>query len=197
MSTIVVSRCTLSDAYKADPSLINPGMELISSCNGVLQNYHGVTMKDGNVGFTIQVATSPEDFFAVVSDKEKFGKIMDAMAVTRVGELEQTYINAISDPTPSLAGPVTEINYLTLKEGTPENKAALVEVLTKFNQLTEGKYNWGWTGDNPNKVIVIAAWDSPEAHKERASQPDAQEGVKKMMELCDCDGPVHVKLTKA
>jgi hypothetical protein len=36
MSTIVLTFFTASDAYKADLSIGNEGMQLISSCEGVL-----------------------------------------------------------------------------------------------------------------------------------------------------------------
>jgi hypothetical protein len=37
MSTVVLSIFTPSDAYKADPSVINEGMELVNSIDGVLE----------------------------------------------------------------------------------------------------------------------------------------------------------------
>jgi len=197
MSTVVLTRFTTTDAYKDDASVIGPGMNLISGCEGVLGNYHGVSVKDTNVGFTAQVATSPEAFKNVVTNEKLFGEIMDKMKVARVSDdIEQRHFNAIGDPSLALAGPVTQISYLTLKDDTEESKATIIGTLTKFNELTEGKYNFGVSGENPKLIIVVAAWDSIEAHQERSKSPEALQGLKKMAEICDIDGPHYVEFKK-
>jgi hypothetical protein len=50
----------------------------------------------------------------------------------------------------------------TLKNPTTENKAAFEKIGNEFVKLTKGKWTYGWTGEDSNKVIVVAAWDSIE-----------------------------------
>ena len=64
-----------------------------------------------------QVATNPEAFKAVVSNKELFDKILQKGEVARVGGIEQFYTVPVGDPKKALGGPVTEFygTYLTSK----------------------------------------------------------------------------------
>jgi hypothetical protein len=55
------------------------------------------------------VATTPEAFLAVVNDAELYPRILKAMEVTRVGEIEHFFFVPVSDPFKALVGPVTEI----------------------------------------------------------------------------------------
>jgi hypothetical protein len=57
---------------------------------------------------SLQVATNPEAFKAVVSNKELFDKILEKGEVARVGDVKQYYTVPVSDPKKVLGGPVTE-----------------------------------------------------------------------------------------
>jgi len=197
MSAVVFTHVVTSEAYQADPSIANDGLKIISGHEGVLSNCHGLGVKDKTCGIRIQVGTNPEDFLKLSNNKELFNSIMEKMAPCRIGApIQQGCFVAIGDPQVALSGTVTEVAYLTLKDNTSENKATLTAILTDFNRLTAGKHNFGWTLQNQDMCAVIAAWDSIEAHEERAKQPDAAEGVKKMGELCNIDGPYYFSLTK-
>ena len=51
---------------------------------------------------------------------------------------------------------------LTLKDPTPENREAFETLAKEFEKLTEGKWTYGWSGEDSNKAIILAAWDSVE-----------------------------------
>jgi hypothetical protein len=51
---------------------------------------------------------------------------------------------------------------ISLKNPTSENKQTLEKIGEGFIEFTEGKWTYGWTGEDSNKAIVIAAWDSVE-----------------------------------
>ena len=46
----------------------------------------------------------------------------------------------------------------TLK--SPENREAFEAIAKSFVKVTEGKWTYGWTGEDKNKAIVVSAWDS-------------------------------------
>lgn len=197
MSTIVVTFFTTSNAYKADTSVANEGLALISSCEGVLENHHGFSVEDNSVGITIQLATSPDAFGAVVSNKELFDNILEKMLVSRVGDIEQYHTVTVSDPKPALSGPMTEVCLASLKNPTPENKAAFEKLGEAFIKASEGKWTYGWTPEDKNKALIIAAWDSVEAHHARVQEPDIADAVKELFTVIDTNGgPFHLNFVK-
>jgi hypothetical protein len=88
------------------------------------RNYHGISVENKDVGVSIQsmsnpsssllwltvlkVATSPEAFAKVVTNKSLFDEILDKSLVARVGEIQQYHSIVNSDPATALSGPVTE-----------------------------------------------------------------------------------------
>jgi hypothetical protein len=51
---------------------------------------------------------------------------------------------------------------VTLKNPTPENKVTFDAMAKNWAKSTEGKWTFGWTGEDSNKAIVISSWDSIE-----------------------------------
>lgn len=65
-----------------------------------------------------------------------------------------------SAPTVALDKPVTEVLLLTLK--TPENRTALVDMLSKFSEAMERMLVFGQTREDENKYILICGWSTVE-----------------------------------
>jgi hypothetical protein len=113
-----------------------------------------------------------------------FADILHKLEATRVGDkITQYHTTTVTDPAIALAGPVTEVGgtYLssfdilpvtckvfwiaaTLKDPTPENRAALDMICKQFAEATKGKFTFGWTVKDNNKAIVLSAWDSVEVY---------------------------------
>ena len=51
---------------------------------------------------------------------------------------------------------------VSLKEPTPENKKAFETIANDYAKAREGKWTYGWSFQDNNKAVVIAAWDSVE-----------------------------------
>lgn len=65
-----------------------------------------------------------------------------------------------SGPTIAFEKPVTEVLVLTLK--APENRSALVDILSKISEASEKIYVFGKTRENENKYILIGGWPTLE-----------------------------------
>jgi hypothetical protein len=133
---------------------------------------------------TLAVATSGEAFKKIVTNEALFAEILDKLKVTRVGDkITQYHTKTVTDPEIALEGPVTEVGgtYLssfdilsvtckvscimaTLRDPTPENRAAVDKVCKGFAEATKGKFTFGWTVEDNNKAIIISAWDSVEVY---------------------------------
>ena len=95
------------------------------------RNYHGVQIENPEVGIGIQgmqplsiirlvvkktltidepVCTSPEAFLKVVTNKELYDSMVDALAATRIGDPEHYYGVCVSDPIKALEGPYQEVS---------------------------------------------------------------------------------------
>jgi len=55
-----------------------------------------------------------------------------------------------------------------LKNPTPENKQVFETVSTGFAKALEEKWTFGWSLEDSNKAVIIAAWDSVEVLDNRA-----------------------------
>lgn len=60
----------------------------------------------------------------------------------------------------------------TLKDPTPDNREAFEAIADSFTSVAEGKWTYGWSVEDSNKAIILAAWDSIEVCF-RDSRPDA------------------------
>jgi len=195
MSTLVVTFFTSSDAYKTDINIANESLELISSCDGVLENYHGFAIENSSVGATVQLATNPEAFKAVVDNKELFDKILEKGEVARVGAVEQYYTVPVSDPKNALCGPVTEFYVASLKD--PKNRKDFEIHAGALNKITGGKWTYGWSGEDNNKTIIVGAWKSLEAHRKQEALPGVHQFLQQLVALLDTEkGPFHFYLMK-
>lgn len=80
----------------------------------------------------------------------------------------KVYHAQLSGPTVALDKPVTEVAVLTLKTPSPDNRAALVDILSKLAEATKNLVAFGLTREDENKYIVIYGWESVEVRKSRA-----------------------------
>ena len=70
------------------------------------------------------------------------------------------YDVSFSAPTVALEKPVTEILVLSLK--APENREAVVDILTKFSEASGKMLVFGQTRQDENKYVVLGGWPTVE-----------------------------------
>ncbi|KIJ10996.1 hypothetical protein PAXINDRAFT_85219, partial [Paxillus involutus ATCC 200175] len=76
------------------------------------------------------------------------------------GRKIQTYHVQFSAPTIAFEKPVTEVLVLTLK--APENRATVVNILSKLSEATQKMLVFGQTVEDKNKYIVVGGWPTVE-----------------------------------
>ncbi|KIJ17981.1 hypothetical protein PAXINDRAFT_30649, partial [Paxillus involutus ATCC 200175] len=76
------------------------------------------------------------------------------------GAKAQIYHVQFSARTVALEKPVTEVLILTLK--APENRAAVVNILSKRSEASQKNLVFGQTIEDKNKYIVVGGWPTVE-----------------------------------
>lgn len=76
------------------------------------------------------------------------------------GPKADMYHVQFSAPTIALEKPVTDVVILTLK--APENRASVVDILSKISEASEKMVVFGQTREDENKYILIGGWDTVE-----------------------------------
>jgi hypothetical protein len=119
-----------------------------------------------------------------------------------------------SAPTIALEKPVTEVLILTLK--APENRATVVDILSKISEVTEKRLVFGQTREDENKYILIGGWptvevcrrnasrvfrsdynaSSSQAHWETVAKPEIAATLDKLYSLAAKDHHYHTKLSQ-
>ncbi|KAF8835839.1 hypothetical protein BDN67DRAFT_1072219 [Paxillus ammoniavirescens] len=94
--------------------------------------------------------------------------------------------------TVALEKPVTEVLVLTLKAA--ENRAAVVDILSKISEASQKNLVFGQTIEDENKYIVVGGWPTVEAHWETVTKPDAVAALTKLYSLTTRNHLYHTKL---
>ena len=129
------------------------------------------------------------------------------------GKAEMYHVQ-FSAPTIALEKPVTEVVILTLK--APENRAAVVDILSKASEASEKKFVFGQTCEDENKYVIISGWltvevcrrnatrvlrldyniSSSQEHWETAAKPEVADAMNKLFSLANKDHLSHTKLSQ-
>lgn len=143
-------------------------------------------------------------------DGDSYPAVLGALKPALGGKVEIYHVK-FSAPPIALDQPVTEVLMLTLK--APENRAAVVDILTKIAELS-GMHAFGQTREDENKYIVVGGWPSVEvrrrntiprlendtplsqAHQEMAAKPEVAATVDKLRSLVNKDHLYHTKLSQ-
>ncbi|KIP02539.1 hypothetical protein PHLGIDRAFT_130689 [Phlebiopsis gigantea 11061_1 CR5-6] len=172
MTTVVEMLFTpTTEAYRHDPSKLDPALEYASAAKGCLGIYHGTVVEDPSQLLLIVVWKTLEDHQALMNNQEVYPKLLEAFApsgdITQ-GDMFHVHFTPDSTQLASvLNAPYTSYSYvLSLKPG---KDAARAEVA--FKGLA------GVTGVNGcyggimgkvverNEQILLFGWDDPKFHE--------------------------------
>lgn len=95
-----------------------------------------------------------------VIDGPTYPAILEALKPSLGGKAEMYHVKFSAPLQIAFESPVTEVFVLTLK--TPENRAALDDVLSKFSEATGKKVVFGQTLEDENKYVIVGGWPSVE-----------------------------------
>lgn len=94
-----------------------------------------------------------------VIDGPSYSDIIGALKPSLGGAAEMYHVQ-FSAPTIALEKPVTQVLILTLK--APENRASVVDILSKISEASEKILVFGQTREDENKYILIGGWPTVE-----------------------------------
>jgi len=187
-----------SNEFRNDPRLAIPAFELVLKNVGVhAPVYYGKQVEDPSTRGYIFLNWDSYEAHKAVMNAPSYQAILEALkpSLSASGKAEMYHVQ-FSAPTIALEKPVTEVVVLTLK--APENRATVVDILSKFSEASEKTLVFGQTCEDENKYILIGGWPTVEAHWEtaRAAKPEAAAALDKLRTLVDEGHLYHTKLSQ-
>ncbi|KAG9308677.1 hypothetical protein JVU11DRAFT_11634 [Chiua virens] len=183
------------EAFRRDPSVCEPGCQLVMTADGSHEpHYYGKRIEDAGKGNIICDWDSYEAHEEVLNGP-LFPKVRDALLKETVVSWETTEtLHAILSGSPKVAleHPVTAVTLLTLK--APENRNAVVDILTKISERTGNRHVFGVIHEDDQKYMTFCGWESVEAHLEAISKPEAAAILEKLWSLAHKDQNFHTHL---
>ncbi|KAF8838849.1 hypothetical protein BDN67DRAFT_970906 [Paxillus ammoniavirescens] len=183
----------IDEGFRAKLQAQKPAYDMVLKSAGVQQPplYVGSQIENAKIGYLFVNWDSYEDCQAVLKDPA----LLDIIPILEhsPGANVQKHNVQFSGPTVAFDKPVTEILVLTLK--APENRAAVVDILSKISEASQEMFVFGQTIEDKNKYIVVGGWPTVEAHWETVAKPDAAAALTKLFSLTTKDHHYHIKLT--
>jgi len=195
---VEIANFPASDAYKADPSVFHPALELIAGRKGALKIWHGLQHEDSSTVYLVIAWEKLSDHEALIHDKEGYAKLGAALAPVRSGDLNLFHLSfkPISIPEVHFNAPITEFVLQTLKEG--KANADLEAIVWNKDINTDGaQFIVGKVVEKENQYYLLKGWESVEAHQ-AARSADPEPNVAKFIEAVRqlvTPTIAHVKLT--
>jgi len=178
-----------SDAYKADPSLLNDALVQLSGIDGVQSSYHGYELEEPkNVVWAIVYDTY--DAHRSFSASSAFPSFLAACKPAMASKPEpKVDVNITADLTQVLSAPLTQFVFLTLKPGQKKDVlAALLDSVLQEFCAAEGTHGatWGESVQKDDFFAFLAGWESREAHlKVTAEGTPCRATITKIREIAD------------
>ncbi|KAH7928003.1 hypothetical protein BV22DRAFT_234606 [Leucogyrophana mollusca] len=186
-----------SPAYLADTTLVQGAFDIALKAPGVHKPvYHGLQIEPNAAGETdaafLFLNWENLDYHAaLMNDKENYPKLIEKLVPAFGGDTKMYHVKFSAAPV-ALEKPVTEVLVLTLN--VEENRAKVVEILSKISEASEKMLVFGETAEDKNKIILIGGWPTVEAHWETVAKPEIKAALDLLYSLANKDLIVHTKL---
>ncbi|KAF8428052.1 hypothetical protein L210DRAFT_3564460 [Boletus edulis BED1] len=183
-----------SDGFRNDPGLVIPAFDVALKAKGVQSPvYYGKQIEEPSTwGYLILNWDEYESHKALI-DGPTYPDVIAGLKSSIGGSARtEMYHVKFASPTIALEMPVTEVAILSLK--APENRAALVDILTKLSEASEKRFVFGQTREDENKYVLIAGWPTVEAHQEISAKPEVAAAREKLLSLANKEHAYHTKL---
>ncbi|KAF8547994.1 hypothetical protein OG21DRAFT_1516764 [Imleria badia] len=197
-----------SEAFRNDPRVATPTFDIVLKADGVhAPVYYGKQIGEPSTHGYVFISTFHPlivfDVFTALSadwdsfeshkaliDGPSFPAVLEALQPS-VGGKATMYHVKFSGPTIAFEMPVTEVLTLTLKAS--ENRASVVDILSKISEASEKTAVFGQTREDENKYVLVRGWPSVEAHWETAKKSELVAELGKLYSLANKD---HLHDTK-
>ncbi|KAH7913616.1 hypothetical protein BJ138DRAFT_582259 [Hygrophoropsis aurantiaca] len=185
-------------AFIANPSIVYPAFDIVLKTEGLIAPvYHGLQIEPNAAGQTdgafFFLNWETLDHHAALMKAANYPTLISHLLPAFDGETKMYHVK-FSDLPVALEKPVTEILVLTLN--AEENRAKVVEILSKISEASEKMLVFGETVEDKNKIILIGGWVSVEAHWEMVKKPEVKAALDLLYSLANKELIVHTKLTK-
>ncbi|THH30756.1 hypothetical protein EUX98_g3429 [Antrodiella citrinella] len=195
-SEIVVEVATFkaSEAYKADPTVFHPALNMVAASKGVLHIWHGLEHEDRSTVYFLVAWEKVSDHHTLMNDPE-YSNILTVFAAVAAGPVNLRHVafKSITIPLAHFAAPFTEVSILTVKEGKSNTGVESILWDTKINQ-DGAAFTTGKTVEKDNEYVSVKGWESIEAHEAAAADPQ----IKALIEVLEQTVKMelaHVQLT--
>ncbi|KAN0079819.1 hypothetical protein V8E55_009385 [Tylopilus felleus] len=182
-----------SEAFRANQQIITNALKPTLQAEGAnAPGYYGIQIENPTTGYII-IHWDSHEIHKAFASHPSFPAINEAFKPSLGGNVV-IYDVSFSAPTVALEKPVTEILVLSLK--APENREAVVDILTKFSEASGKMLVFGQTCQDENKYVVLGGWPTVEAHWETATKPEVSAALDKLHSLANKEHLYHTSLSK-
>jgi quinol monooxygenase YgiN len=185
--------------YIADPSILNPALDILASRKGAMGVYHGIQVEDSTTGYMLTMWEDIQDHLSMTTEPI-YAKIGECLGQVLGGE-PQAPFHLHLEPAVSVAG-IMNANFIvlakkvTLQEGKTE--ADLLAEISVVAQVTgiQGMHGQalGKKVENPNEFSFITGWESVEDHIASRQHPELSKFLAALTNVIKDIEPIHIRM---
>ncbi|EKM51873.1 uncharacterized protein PHACADRAFT_150667 [Phanerochaete carnosa HHB-10118-sp] len=196
-----IAKLVASDAYRADPTVVNEALEILAKTPGFIAAWHGLEIQDPQYLYAVILWESVEHHRALIADQVAYPAIGEKMRKVSNGRVWLYHVHFNAEVDKALNAPTTELALMTVKDSVETSqyletaKTIVPQIYSTLpNEVFEG--GWGPTVENDRKFMICLGWHSVErffaAFK---GAPELFARITALKELSEVDLR-HAKLTK-
>ncbi|KAJ3553803.1 hypothetical protein NM688_g3423 [Phlebia brevispora] len=173
---VEIVKLVVTDAFRADLTLLNPTVELMSQAKGILGIYAGFELQDSQYLYIAVVWQSMQHQLDALADegvRKKFGETFSAVEASRIFQHRVTFS---AEPFTALSAPVTEFATWTVKE-TKDREQFKVQlqrlsdtIVSYPSSIGIHKGGWGTVVEDEKEMMILMGWDSLEIFQKASSE---------------------------
>ncbi|PPQ64088.1 hypothetical protein CVT24_008901 [Panaeolus cyanescens] len=192
-------------AYVADPTLLQPVIDIIKNSDGNLGIFTGLVEEDNSTLYMAIVWQSFEHHQKLMDDKITYGKLFEALAPVSLHAGSDIQMHHVefggANVVPAFTSGTTEYTIVTLKEG--KTNADLLPVINNLIEMFKEDDSATYPGvagpvkEDPRTYVLALGWKNSQLHMAAAVNPAYQPTFAAFREVVDFKRMVHIKLVQA
>ncbi|EKM51901.1 uncharacterized protein PHACADRAFT_127906 [Phanerochaete carnosa HHB-10118-sp] len=203
LPTIGIVKVPTTEAYRANPSVINDALAILSKAPGTLGQWHDLGLQNPEYIYFVNAWESIAHRDAFAQDKETYTRVHQAInpAFDPTGPSWRYHVQFAVEPFKALDALVTELTVMQLKDGADSEQfkgmlRTLQDVLAERLGGDVSARAWGVSFEDPRVFVACLGWMSLEASKAAAEQ---EKGIitciNQILQLADVEAK-HATLTR-
>ncbi|KAF4617764.1 hypothetical protein D9613_006147 [Agrocybe pediades] len=170
MPVIEIASWTASDAYLADPKVLQPGIDYLKNVDGCISAYSGVAEEDGKTLYLLNIWETLEHHQTLMK-RPGYPSVLGFDPSVGEGTFTINHVEFIQDYKPAIDAPCTELLVFNLKEGksTEDLYHGIDGIASKVHEINAQyapvAYGEALEKDD-RRVYALLGWDSKAKHLE-------------------------------